>query len=661
MAAFASPADATTELTAAFSPTTPQQQAAIANAAALVPNNGLTPPSQPISGLSPTPGTGKPIESTVLSSTNIDQKNQDNTSKVSSAQTPGQTSGSDGFVRNADQSFAEAPSDATIVSDPNTGNQTWQSGGMTYALGNSGGKISSDPYVQGIYEQFTTLKGQMDATGAANIENIRNSYNDLIRQQGQANASNEASTYSLLARGGSLQTESSGGIIHAQVSDGLSKISDLTNKENAAIISAQQAMQTGDMNMLDKQLTIANTARTERQNAAQKLNDSIQTATSQAKKDSAIMSIISSGTTDPSAILAKLKAQGNDTVSLKDISDTISTLNPDQKEIHSMLVTAAQNGAPQSILTTIGQSKTLADAVSAAAQYVTDPTSLAGQFKSAVDAGYKGTSADWVAAQKYKDAYATASAAERAKNDVVGSSANQQKLEAQGRAVIEKELSNRSGGLGLQDAKVNQAIHLKTLFDQYKTTVQVPNKTNYGTPAGGFHAETVYNIPATQYAEVAMGLANLLSGTSQVSDSAREAILQKTAKGDINGAITYITGSPQNGSTQEVFRNLKDSIDRQGATSEQLRQTYIDNLTQLLPTDLNADRRASLLAGSSLNSYTNPNPANMTPAQIDSDAYTKIQNWATSDPKNSALLSDLSAQFPNLSNVEIAQKLKLIQ
>lgn len=615
----------------------------------------------------PQPGSTPVVEPTVLSSANIDTTNTLNQGKIQNYPAAGQIVAGDGLVRNADQSFAEAPSDATGTIGDN-GQQTWSSGGLTYALGPAGGKISSDPAIQTIYDQFTSLKAQMDATGAANIANIQAAYGALIESQKQSNASSEASTYSLLARGGSLQTESSGGIIHAQVSDGLAKIADLNNKEQSAIIGAQQAMQSGDMQLLDKQLSIAQQARTEQQAAASKLSDSIIAAKQKvidqqqaAAKDTAVQAVLATGVTDPAAILKTLRDQGYTTISAQDIASTVASLNPDAKEVHAMLLNAAQNGAPQSVLAAIAKAKSLGDAVGAAGRYVTDPTSLAGQFQAAVAAGYKGTPGDWVAAQKYKEAYAAASAAQLAKNNITGSDAVQQKLEQEGRAVILKEVSNRSGGLGLQDAKVNQAIHLRALFDQYKTTKVVPNTGSAGQTIAGTHTETTYNIPASQYTEVAMGLASLISPTSVVAEGTINKITQSTARGDINAAITYATGSPQSGSTQAVFQNLRDSIDRQGGVAEQERQRYIDNLAALLPTDLNADRRAALLAGSSLNSYTNPTPAQMTPAQIDSDAFSKIQSWASSNPQNAALLTELSTQFPNLSNVELAQKLKLIK
>lgn len=157
-----------------------------------------------------------------------------------------------------------------------------------------------------------------------------------------------------------------------------------------------------------------------------------------------------------------------------------------------------------------------------------------------------------------------------------GYNKNQDKLEQQYRSILSKELSNRSGGLGLQDAKVNQAIHLKSLATQYKDT------------SGN------YNVPKAQYAELVMGLANLLSPTGATSEGDRARLMSDTAKGDIKGAIQYITGTPQTGNTQAIIKNLVDSIDRQGTVAEDLRNQAVGFLQGLAPTELDQNRKDAL-------------------------------------------------------------------
>lgn len=198
------------------------------------------------------------------------------------------------------------------------------------------------------------------------------------------------------------------------------------------------------------------------------------------------------------------------------------------------------------------------------------------------------------------------------------SNKNQQALEQQYRQALLKELSNRSGGLGLQDAKVNQAIHLKALFDQFK------------------NAKGDYDIPQVQYTEIAMGLANLVAPTGQVSDSAREAIMQKTASGDFRGALTYAFGFPLNGTTQAVLKNLYDSIIRQGNVSEDIRDQDIKFLHGLAPTDLDPDRIAAL-EKNSLASFKNPNTVQYRAEGAGYD-YAKMKSQGFSDEEIDAAL-----------------------
>lgn len=246
---------------------------------------------------------------TVLGSPNIDEKNAANVQNISNQQPKGQQLAPNGFVMNADGSFAHAPNGSVASRDEN-GNIVWKVGSMTYGIeplgattqitpddaklsangmwydskGNSytnppgsvTSKVSDDPITQGIYDQLTSLKSRMDAVGAAAIESIKQQYEALIAEQRQINKGANAGVYTLLTRGGGLQTESSEGIVQTQVSYGLKQIADLTAKENAAVIQAQQAMQENDYKILDKQLAIANDARKERQSAIDKVQENLQ-------------------------------------------------------------------------------------------------------------------------------------------------------------------------------------------------------------------------------------------------------------------------------------------------------------------------------------------------------------------------------------------------
>ncbi len=163
---------------------------------------------------------------------------------------------------------------------------------------------------------------------------------------------------------------------------------------------------------------------------------------------------------------------------------------------------------------------------------------------------------------------------------------NQDKLEQEYRSVLMRPLAMRSGGLGLEDQKVNQAIHLRSLFEQ-----------NQDPKTGE------YQIPNVLMTEIAMGLARLISPSGVVGEGTVRDISQATAKGDMAKAFTYLTGQPVTGSTQAVIKMFKDSIDRQGSVAEQNREGDMSYIRALAPTDLEEGRKAKL-ESAMLNTYS---------------------------------------------------------
>lgn len=572
----------------------------------------------------------------------------DNTSKVQTMQNSpnGNVTGQDAYERYSNGDWANAPSDAVATLDEN-GRTTYTSGGRNYYLAPDTPEYASpeDTKSRDLLDQ---IKSQTDAAFAGQISSIKAQYDSLLKEQADVNTRQNASVDQTLLMGGTSRYAqmNAGGISTAQMSYGIQKIADLQAKENAAIATVISAQADADYQIVGKQLDRLKDIKAEKQAAANKLNDAltaqaekIKTQQEQASKDSAISQQISNGITDPNTILKNLRANGDTKTNISDIADAIKNLNPNAAEIVNILKEAGKNGASSEVLAKIGKATNLSDAISLAGGYLQDATSTAGQYTTYLNnlpEGKKPMSAgDFIAAQKYKEAYN----AEAAKNAFVSSSGNQSKLEQQYRTVLLKELSNRSGGLGLQDAKVNQAIHLKALVEQYKD-----DKGNY-------------NIPQVQYAELAMGLASLLSGTNTVSDSARESITQKTLSGDINGAISYITGAPQTGSTQDTFKNLIDSIDRQGMVAEDLRDSYVGTLHGFAPTDLEPSR-VQALEKNTLPSYRNPPISHQTPEQIINTADAAVSSFGKVSPENDARVRQLFTAFPNASSVDIYQKLK---
>lgn len=154
---------------------------------------------------------------------------------------------------------------------------------------------------------------------------------------------------------------------------------------------------------------------------------------------------------------------------------------------------------------------------------------------------------------------------------------DQNKLEQEYRTVLARGLSSRSGGLGLEDAKVQQANHLLALMDQ-----SYDPKTDS------------YNIPRVQQTELAMGLAKLVAPGGVVGVQMEKEINQRTAKGDLAGALTYLLGTPFNGTTQDLVKMYRDSIIRQGEVAQENREGEMRYLRGLAPTNLAEERRKAL-------------------------------------------------------------------
>jgi hypothetical protein len=156
---------------------------------------------------------------------------------------------------------------------------------------------------------------------------------------------------------------------------------------------------------------------------------------------------------------------------------------------------------------------------------------------------------------------------------------DQSKLEQQYRTALLRGMSSRSGGIGLEDAKVQQANHLLSLFEQ-----------TYNPKTGG------YDIPRVQMNELAMGLAKLTAGSSPAGEGLMREFQQRTAKGDVAGALTWLTGQPVAANTDALTKFMKESIERQGKTAETNREGEMAYLRNLAPTELEEDRRKKLEA-----------------------------------------------------------------
>ena len=164
----------------------------------------------------------------------------------------------------------------------------------------------------------------------------------------------------------------------------------------------------------------------------------------------------------------------------------------------------------------------------------------------------------------------------------------QDMLYNKGADMIMKQVSSRSGSLGIQNAKVDLANHLQSML--------VPD------------ASGTINLTAPMYEELAIGLARLTSGGIQPAQNTIDNIKQATIKGNFAKALTYATGVPFNGTTQNIIKQLESQIDRQGVMSQKLRDTAVNGIKSILPPGLSAENRDRLLKSTLVNSYVPTNP-----------------------------------------------------
>lgn len=329
--------------------------------------NPTTPTQPPVK----TPSVPKPI--TAVSSDQGAQYAAENTKTLQTLKNTGLTLGADGIARYSDSSFATAPSNA--VQNPETG--TWSADGVQYAIGPS---TSQDPELQKINDQINNMKTQFDTTSRAMIDNIKAQWESLINEQKDVNMRQSASLDQSLLMGGSTRyaQQSSTGQSSALMSYGLRQIGDLQTKETAAILQAQQAMDSGDMKLMDMSLSVAQKARADKQAAAQALSDKLTKANDElvkkkqaSEQDSAISSLLSQGVTDPNEILKQLTDIGY-VANAKDVADSVTKLNPEVKEKSDILLKLAQSGnnVPQSVYEAVKAAKNGSDAVIAAGNYL---------------------------------------------------------------------------------------------------------------------------------------------------------------------------------------------------------------------------------------------------------------------------------------------------
>ena len=138
---------------------------------------------------------------------------------------------------------------------------------------------------------------------------------------------------------------------------------------------------------------------------------------------------------------------------------------------------------------------------------------------------------------------------------------------------LAKIVSFRSGGLGVQDQKVNSGVHALALLDQ---TYDPTTKT--------------FNIPPIMQSELAANVNNAISNQNVTSDQMRQDLQQRSIYGDWNKTMQYLLNTPKNSLPQDNAKLLASMVIRQGPVAEMERDKYIKDLKTMQPSGLDPDR-----------------------------------------------------------------------
>lgn len=297
------------------------------------PNTGsIIPTSQ-------TPVTQAPSEPAVLSSEGAKQQIDDGSTRLAALGQKGTTVGQNGSVTYADGSAVPAPTGAEY--DPETG--TYKAlDGKTYSAAEfygQGGNAPDDDFTA-VSKLFDPLKANLDANTLSQVNAIQQQFETLKSMQTDANtAASKAGNNALMLSGNTRYSPlSAAGIALSRTTNGLNAIASLDAKENSAIASAQAAQQSGDMDLMLKQIDTAETIRKQKQDTAtsiqdaiQKANGDLQTQRTQQQQSDAVAAAMAKGLTNPADILKAVNGAGYN-VTADDVAKFTKDLTPTTAE-----------------------------------------------------------------------------------------------------------------------------------------------------------------------------------------------------------------------------------------------------------------------------------------------------------------------------------------
>lgn len=362
-----------------FDPFKPQQKT--------VPEPATQSTTPAYASVSPIQTKQEPTEPAVVSSSTIDEqvipKNNLTLDKLAQKGTYVDMAG---LTRYSDGSPVPAPIGAT-----GGDNSTWEANGARY--GAAPRYVSGDdPESQKINDLIAGMKSSLDASTKQQLDAIEQNHNVEYAMQKDANARAEkARSATLLNLGTSRYAPfAASGTTLAQTSYGLQQLQAIDAKENAAIANVRKAQSDGDMQLMDKALATVQDIRKQKQEAAQKLIETQQARIKkaqdqeiQASRDSALVDLVRQGVTDPRQLLQYLNydEQGNliGDFTAAEIEKTLASIMP--KGLSDIAKTAAQNGAPQDVVSKIVNAQDLAGAYAAAGDYIQNGSGIVGEYQ----------------------------------------------------------------------------------------------------------------------------------------------------------------------------------------------------------------------------------------------------------------------------------------
>lgn len=243
----------------------------------------------------------------VLSNSNIiENVIPDNTARLDNLSNKGMYTDQQGIMRY---------SDGTLVPPPQ-GAEPGDKGVYTFNGVNYGAPPNDTSYENSQEQQLLdSMKSNLDASTKALIDSIQQKYEVRRQQVKDINTRQQKGRMQSLLMGGSSQYAplSSEGIVAEGERYGIMQLNELDSEENDAIAQAKAAQQSGEFQIMEKSLAMAEAKRKEKIDLATKINEDVLAENKkirenaiQASRDGAIANLLSQGLTDPADILNAL-------------------------------------------------------------------------------------------------------------------------------------------------------------------------------------------------------------------------------------------------------------------------------------------------------------------------------------------------------------------